>query len=127
DLTVQRGEIYGFLGPNGAGKTTTLRMLLGLIRPDAGTIRLFGRDPQSELPEALDGVAGFVETPHFYPYLSGRKNLELLAAFDGGGEASLIDELLALVDLARRADDRVSGYSQGMKQRLGVAASLLRD
>jgi ABC-2 type transport system ATP-binding protein len=127
DLTVDQGDVYGFLGPNGAGKTTTLRILLGLIRPDEGQARLFGRDPQRELPAALDGVAGFVETPYFYPYLSGRKNLELLAAFDRDGGRDRIDELLRLVDLQRRAGDRVGGYSQGMRQRLGVAASLLRD
>ena len=126
DLTVERGDVYGFLGPNGAGKTTTLRIMLGLIRPQAGEVRLFGRDPQHEIPEALDGVAGFVETPHFYPYLTGRKNLELLAAFDGGEAASRIDELLALVDLTGRARDKVGGYSQGMRQRLGLAASLIR-
>jgi ABC-2 type transport system ATP-binding protein len=126
DLTVERGDVYGFLGPNGAGKTTTLRIMLGLIRPQAGEVRLFGRDPQHEIPEALDGVGGFVETPHFYPYLTGRKNLELLAAFDGGEAASRIDELLALVDLTGRARDKVGGYSQGMRQRLGLAASLLR-
>jgi ABC-2 type transport system ATP-binding protein len=127
DLTVEPGDVYGFLGPNGAGKTTTLRILLGLIRPDGGRARLFGRDPQHELPEALDGVAGFVETPYFYPYLSGRKNLELLAAFDRDGGRSRIDQLLELVDLSGRADDRVGGYSQGMRQRLGVASSLVRD
>jgi len=127
DLTVEPGDVYGFLGPNGAGKTTTLRILLGLMRPDAGEARLFGRDPQHELPEALDGVAGFVETPYFYPYLSGRKNLELLAAFDRDGGRSRIDELLRLVDLSGRADDRVGGYSQGMRQRLGVASALVRD
>ena len=127
DLTVERGDVYGFLGPNGAGKTTTLRILLGLIRPDEGEARLFGRNPQTELPEALDGVGGFVETPAFYPYLSGRTNLELLAAFDRNGGADRIGELLALVDLTGRAQDRVGHYSQGMKQRLGVAASLLRD
>jgi ABC-2 type transport system ATP-binding protein len=127
DLTVHERDIYGFLGPNGAGKTTAMRILLGLLRPDAGTARLFGRDPQHELPEALDGVAGFVETPHFYPYLSGRTNMELLAAFDGGGGRRRIDELLELVELHDRADDRVGGYSQGMRQRLGIAAALLRD
>ena len=127
DLTVHERDIYGFLGPNGAGKTTAMRMLLGLLRPDAGTARLFGRDPQHELPEALDGVAGFVETPHFYPYLSGRTNMELLAAFDGGNGRGRIDELLELVELHHRADDRVGGYSQGMRQRLGIAVSLLRD
>jgi ABC-2 type transport system ATP-binding protein len=127
DLTVEPGDVYGFLGPNGAGKTTTLRILLGLIRPDSGEARLFGRDPQHELPEALDGVAGFVETPYFYPYLSGRKNLELLAAFDLDGGSARIDQLLELVDLRSRADDRVAGYSQGMRQRLGVASSLVRN
>ena len=126
DLTVERGDVYGFLGPNGAGKTTTLRIMLGLIRPGSGEVRLFGRDPQHEIPEALDGVAGFVETPHFYPYLTGRKNLELLAAFDGGAAASRVDETLDLVDLTRRAGDKVGGYSQGMRQRLGLAASLIR-
>jgi ABC-2 type transport system ATP-binding protein len=127
DLSVRAGDIYGFLGPNGAGKTTAMRILLGLLRPDAGAARLFGRDPQHELPEALDGVAGFVETPHFYPYLTGRKNLELFAAFDGGDGRRRIEELLELVDLRNRAGDRVGGYSQGMRQRLGLAASLLRD
>jgi ABC-2 type transport system ATP-binding protein len=127
DLTVRAGDIYGFLGPNGAGKTTAMRILLGLLRPDAGAAHLFGRDPQHELPEALDGVAGFVETPHFYPYLSGRKNLELFAAFDGGDGRGRIEELLELVELRGRAADRVGGYSQGMRQRLGLAASLLRD
>src|SRR2546425_10756835 len=119
DLTVGRGDVYGFLGPNGAGKTTALRILLGLIRPSAGTARLFGSDPQSELPDALDGVGGFVETPAFYPYLSGRKNLELLAAFDNDGGAARIDAPLELVDLSSRAGDRVGTYSQGMRQRLG--------
>jgi ABC-2 type transport system ATP-binding protein len=127
DLTVRAGEIYGFLGPNGAGKTTTLRILLGLIRPNTGSVRLFGRDPQTELPEALDGVAGFVETPHFYGYLSGRKNLELLAAYDGRDARSRIDDALSLVDLVVRARDRVATYSQGMRQRLGIASSLIRD
>jgi ABC-2 type transport system ATP-binding protein len=127
DLTVHQGDIYGFLGPNGAGKTTAMRILLGLLRPEAGSARLFGRDPQRELPEALDGVAGFVETPHFYPYLSGRKNMELFAAFDATNGQGKIDELLDLVELSGRAGDRVGGYSQGMRQRLGLAASLLRD
>jgi ABC-2 type transport system ATP-binding protein len=126
DLSVEHGDVYGFLGPNGAGKTTTLRMLLGLIRPDDGAVRLFGRDPHQDAPAALDGVAGFVEEPRFYPYLSGRKNLELLAAFDGGDARSTIDEALELVELGGRAADRVGGYSQGMRQRLGIAASLLR-
>jgi ABC-2 type transport system ATP-binding protein len=126
NLTVRPGQVYGYLGPNGAGKTTSLRMLLGLIRPTAGSVRLFGRDPMVDGARALDGVAGFVEEPRFYPYLSGRKNLELLAAFDGGDAPSRIDEVLALVELADRDRDRVGGYSHGMRQRLGIAAALLR-
>jgi len=126
DLTVEAGCVYGYLGPNGAGKTTSLRMLLGLIRPDAGVARLFGRDPLQEGAAALDGVAGFVEAPRFYPYLSGRRNLELMAALDGGDAADRIDGALATVDLADRQRDKVKGYSHGMKQRLGIAAALLR-
>jgi len=127
DLEVPAGAVYGFLGPNGAGKTTAMRMLLGLLRPDEGEVRLFGRDPQHELPAALDGVGGFVETPHFYPYLSGRKNLELFAALDGDGARARIEPALELVGLEDRSRDRVGGYSQGMRQRLGLAVSLLRD
>ena len=126
DLTVNTGDVYGYLGPNGAGKTTSLRMMLGLIRPTDGTVRLFGRDPQVTV-RALDGVAGFVEAPTFYPYLSGRRNLELLAAFDGGGAASRIEQALEVVELSHRQRDRVGGYSHGMRQRLGIAAALLRD
>jgi ABC-2 type transport system ATP-binding protein len=127
DLNVERGDVYGYLGPNGAGKTTSLRMLLGLIRPTAGSARLFGRDPLLEGAKALDGVAGFVEGPRFYPYLSGRKNLMLLADYDTPNSRSRIDEVLELVELRDRAKDRVGGYSHGMRQRLGIAASLLRQ
>src|SRR5437773_12237884 len=91
DLMVEPGDVFGYLGPNGAGKTTSLRMLLGLIRPTEGTARLFGRDPVLDGARALDGVAGFVEGPRFYPYLSGRKNLRLLADLDGGGSVDRID------------------------------------
>jgi ABC-2 type transport system ATP-binding protein len=126
DLTVERGDVYGYLGPNGAGKTTSLRMLLGLIRPTAGTAHLFGRDPVVLGRRALQGVAGFVEAPQFYPYLTGRKNLELCAAYDGGDARTLVDEMLVTVDLADRGGDRVGNYSHGMKQRLGIAAALLR-
>jgi ABC-2 type transport system ATP-binding protein len=127
DLTVERGDVFGYLGPNGAGKTTSLRMLLGLIRPTEGSAELFGRNPLEVGARALDGVAGFVEGPRFYPYLSGSKNLRLLADLDGGAPASRIDEVLDVVDLRDRAKDRVGGYSHGMKQRLGIAASLLRE
>jgi ABC-2 type transport system ATP-binding protein len=126
DLTVDNGDVYGYLGPNGAGKTTSLRMMLGLIRPTAGTVRLFGRDPLQTVA-ALHGVAGFVEAPTFYPYLNGRRNLELLAAYDGYGATSRIDQALDTVELADRAKDRVGGYSHGMRQRLGIAAALLRE
>jgi ABC-2 type transport system ATP-binding protein len=127
DLTVRRGDIYGFLGPNGAGKTTTLRMLLALVRSDAGSIRLFGRDLASDAVAALQGVAGFIEEPRLYSYLSGRANLELLAAFDRAGQGrATIDEVLELVELDDRADDRVGEYSQGMRQRLGIASCLVR-
>jgi len=126
DLTVQAGDVYGYLGPNGAGKTTSLRMMLGLIVPTEGSVRLFGRDPQAGVA-ALEGVAGFVEAPRFYPYLTGRRNLELLAAFDGGDAAERLPEALETVELTARAKDKVGGYSHGMRQRLGIAAALLRD
>src|SRR5881409_1064102 len=127
DLTVEPGDVFGYLGPNGAGKTTSLRMLLGLIRPTAGSASLFGRDPLVDGARALAGVAGFVEGPRFYPYLSGRKNLRLLADLDGGIPPARIDEVLGVVELRERAKDKVGGYSHGMRQRLGIAAALLRD
>ena len=127
ELTVERGDVFGYLGPNGAGKTTSLRMMLGLIRPTQGSVQLFGRDPLVEGAKALEGVAGFVEGPRFYPYLSGRRNLRLLADYDGGGSRSRVADVLELVELTERAGDRVGGYSHGMRQRLGIAASLLRE
>jgi ABC-2 type transport system ATP-binding protein len=126
DLEVRSGDVYGFLGPNGAGKTTTLRMALGLIVPTEGHVQLFGRDPMKEGARALQGVAGFVEAPRFYPYLSAGKNLELLAALDGDSAAGRIEEVLEIVELSDRVRHRVGGYSHGMRQRLGIAAALLR-
>lgn len=126
DVTVQTGDVYGYLGPNGAGKTTSLRMMLGLIRPTEGSVRLFGRDPMQSV-RALEGVAGFVEAPTFYPYLSARRNLEMLAAYDGGDAPSRVDAALDTVELSHRQRDRVGGFSHGMRQRLGIAAALLRD
>jgi ABC-2 type transport system ATP-binding protein len=126
DLNVRVGDVYGFLGPNGAGKTTTLRMALGLIVPTDGKVELFGKDPMRDGARALEGVAGFVEAPRFYPYLPARKNLELLAALDGGGARERIDEVLDVVELAPRAGHKVGGFSHGMRQRLGIAAALLR-
>jgi ABC-2 type transport system ATP-binding protein len=127
DLNVASGDVFGYLGPNGAGKTTSLRMLLGLIRPTSGAIELFGRDPLRVGVHALDGVAGFVEEPRFYPYLSGRRNLRLLADYDEPRTRKRVEEVLELVELRDRGNDRVGGYSHGMKQRLGIAASLLRS
>ena len=129
DITVKvaAGEVYGVLGPNGAGKTTFLRMLFGLIRPDAGTLRVFGRTWAEDGITTLDGVAGFIESPRFYPYLTGRQNLAGLALLDAGAGHDRIDEVLDVVELGDRAGDKVGGYSYGMRQRLGVAASLLRD
>jgi ABC-2 type transport system ATP-binding protein len=126
DLTVNSGDVFGYLGPNGAGKTTSLRMMLGLIRPTEGSVRIFGRDPQISVA-ALEGVAGFVEAPMFYPYLSGLDNLKLCAAFDGGDDRATIDEVLEIVELRDRSKDKVKGYSHGMRQRLGIASALLRS
>ena len=124
DLAVARGEVYGFLGPNGAGKTTTLRMLLGLIRPTAGAMRVLGRPPGD--PEGLARVGAMVEAPAFYPYLSGRDNLRVVARYAGVPEEGA-QAALELVELEARGGDRFGTYSQGMKQRLGVAAALLKD
>ncbi len=118
DLHVRVGSVHGLLGPNGAGKTTLLRMLFGLVRPDAGALRILGRR------HGLDGVAGFVESPRFYPYLTGYRSLEMLAAYDGTRQ---VDEALAAVGLADRAHEKTSRYSLGMRQRLGIAAALLRS
>ena len=126
DLTVEPGDVFGYLGPNGAGKTTSLRMFLGLIRPTTGSVELFGHDPLKEGAKALAGVAGFVEGPTFYPYFSGRRNLHLLADYDDPSSRSRVEEVLELVELRDRGKDRVGGYSHGMRQRLGIAAALLR-
>src|SRR5215212_2777921 len=123
-LTVRRGEVYGFLGPNGAGKTTTLRMLLGLIRPTSGVATVLGRSPGH--PESLARVGALVELPAFYPYLSGRDNLRVIARY-AGVPKKRIEEVFDLVDLTDRARDKFATYSLGMKQRLGVAAALLKD
>ncbi|HUK77215.1 MAG TPA: ABC transporter ATP-binding protein [Thermoleophilia bacterium] len=124
DLRVGEGEIYGFLGPNGAGKTTTLRMLLGLIRPTSGTATVMGHRPGE--PAGLAEIGALIETPAFYPYLSGRDNLRVLARMSGTA-FERIDETLAQVGLSSRADDKFKKYSLGMKQRLGVGAALLKD
>jgi ABC-type multidrug transport system ATPase subunit len=124
DLSVRRGEVYGFLGPNGAGKTTTLKMLLGLISPSSGEAVVLGEEPGS--PESLAGVGSLVESPAFYPYLSGRDNLRVLARYVGASRQR-VGEVLEEVELTSRAKDKFKKYSLGMKQRLGVAAALLKD
>jgi ABC-type multidrug transport system ATPase subunit len=123
-MQVQRGEVYGFLGPNGAGKTTTLRMLLGLVRPTSGSALVLGAQPGS--PASLARLGALIEGPTFYPFLSGRDNLRVLARYAGTPE-SRIEVVLDEVDLAARASDRFGTYSLGMKQRLGIAAALLKD
>lgn len=128
DLEVPGGGVFGFLGPNGSGKTTTIRCLLGLVHPTAGTSRLLGADSQSstELARVIRGVGSIVETPTMFPSFSGRTNLRLLAGLYGIGR-KVVDDALERVGLAARAGHRVRTYSLGMKQRLGIAAALLKD
>jgi ABC-2 type transport system ATP-binding protein len=123
-LRIRRGEVYGFLGPNGAGKTTTLRMLVGLIRPTAGTALVLGRQPGEA--EALGRIGSLVESPAFYPYLSGRDNLRVVARYCGLPETR-VDTALDEVGLLSRGRDRFGTYSLGMRQRLGVAAALIKE
>jgi ABC-2 type transport system ATP-binding protein len=127
DLDVPQGVVYGFLGPNGAGKTTTMRVLTGLIKPDAGHVELFGQRLRWLDRAPLFDVGALIESPSFYPYLSARRNLRVVAGTGRSPRAGRIDEVLQLVDLAARADDRFETYSLGMKQRLGIAAALLND
>lgn len=127
DLSVPEGVVYGFLGPNGAGKTTTMRLLTGLLHPDAGTIELLGSPFRRGDRQRLFRVGALIESPSFYPYLDGRQNLRALAATGAAVPVGRIEELLELVGLRERARDKVAGYSLGMKQRLGIAGALLSD
>jgi len=126
DLVVSSGGVHGFLGPNGSGKTTSIRVLLGLVRADAGEVRLLDRPVPAGLPEVIGSVGALVETPLFFPGFSGRRNLRLLAEV-AGVPHSRVEEVLEQVDLRDRAEDRFKGYSLGMKQRLGIAAALLKS
>jgi len=127
DLTVPTGVVYGFLGPNGAGKTTTMRLLTGLLRPDGGTIEMLGRPFSGSDRHRLFDVGALVESPSFYPYLSGKENLRALASAGPRTPRGRIDVVLEIVGLRDRASDKVSRYSLGMKQRLGIAGALLGD
>ena len=126
DFAVPEGGVFGFLGPNGAGKTTTIRCLLGLVAPTAGTCRLLGTDVGDQLHRVIGRVGAIVETPALFPTMSGRRNLELLGHLEGIGPRR-VGATLERVGLAERADDLVKRYSLGMRQRLGLAAALLKD
>ena len=126
DLDVPLGGVHGFLGPNGSGKTTTIRMLLGLIRADSGTMSIFGHEVPKRLPEVVGRVGAIVESPKFFPAFSGRKNLELLAEAIGRPR-SIVDQVLEQTSLGERGKDKYRTYSLGMKQRLAIAATLLKE
>jgi ABC-2 type transport system ATP-binding protein len=126
-LQVPAGGVFGLLGPNGSGKTTTMGLLLGLVRPTSGSVRLFGSDAPGVHQEDLRRMGAIVEAPAFYPYLSGRANLQFFQGLNRRGSRQEIDHLLGLVELSSRADSKFQTYSQGMKQRLGIAYALLGD
>ena len=126
-MEVPQGEVFGFLGPNGAGKTTTIAMLLGLVRPTAGSAELLGQDLRRGLGHALRRTGATIESPAFYPYLSGRDNLRVVARVLGGAAETRIDSVLEQVGLGLRGGDKFKVYSMGMKQRLALAAALLND
>ncbi len=127
NLEVHRGEVFGFLGPNGSGKSTTMCMMLGLIAPTSGNIEIFGLSVKSNLADILGKVGAVMESPGFYPYLSGWDNLKVFARISRNVTDNRMKDVLKLVDLADRAQDKFSGYSQGMKQRLAIACALLHD
>ena len=125
-FAVEEGQVFGFLGPNGSGKTTTIGMLVGIINPTGGSFQLFGASDPKGLLAARSRVGATLETPNFYPYMSGRDNLRIAAAIKGVGRPR-IEECLELVGLADRAKHRFATYSLGMKQRLALAATMLSD
>jgi ABC-type multidrug transport system ATPase subunit len=127
-FTVSRGDVFGFLGPNGAGKSTTIRCLLSLIKPDVGKIELFGKSYSNSRSEILSKIGSIIEKPDFYKYLSAQKNLEIFARISGASVSkSQIGEMLEFVGLAGRGGDKIGGFSHGMKQRLGIAQTLLHQ
>lgn len=126
NLSVQRGEVFGFLGPNGAGKTTTIGMILGLLHPTAGTVTVLGQPVTPDHTVSLRAVGALVGAPALFPYLSARDNLALVAKLDGPAAEERIASTLALVGLTEAADRKAGKYSTGMKQRLGLALALVR-
>ena len=127
EIEVCKGDVFGFLGPNGAGKTTVIRLVLGLIHPTSGHAEVCGHRVPGELQSALRHVGGFVDDPTFYPLMSARRNLRLLGSMTGPVSEERIDEVLEIVALDDRSEDRVGGFSHGMKQRLGIAQALLHS
>ena len=126
-LQIAPGQVFGFLGPNGAGKSTSIRMMMDLVRPTAGVVRLFDRPVNSDTAVLAEKVGALVEGASFYEYLTGRKNLEILGRTHGSYDGARVQALLEQVGMAGRADRKVTGYSTGMRQRLGIAAALLHD
>jgi ABC-2 type transport system ATP-binding protein len=130
DLSIdaKHGDVYGFLGPNGSGKSTTIRLMLGLVKPDAGQIEIFGKNLSKHRHEVLSKTGALIEKPDFYEYLSAERNLQMLVRYGGFQvEKHRIEEVLELVGLKERAKSRVGTYSKGMKQRLGIAQAILHD
>lgn len=125
DFTVEQGDVFGFLGPNGAGKSTTIRMMLGLVRPSGGSVRVFGHDVWRDRVRALTKVGAIVESPGLYKYLTGKQNIELFSDMSGGVKPEAVQRILERVGLADRASDKVKNYSFGMMQRLGIAQALV--
>lgn len=126
-LRVEQGDIYGFLGPNGAGKTTSIRMMLGLITPSSGDVRILGRDVRRDFKRAIRPVGAMIEGPAFYGFLSARKNLEVFGRIAGNVSKERIDTVLDQVGLSRRSGHRVDTFSKGMRQRLGIGLALLEQ
>ncbi|ERI92461.1 putative bacitracin ABC transporter, ATP-binding protein BcrA [Clostridiales bacterium oral taxon 876 str. F0540] len=122
---VKEGEVYGFLGPNGSGKTTTIRMIVGLIKPNSGNIRINGYDVQKQFVKAVSSVGCIVENPDMYLDFTGRENLNIFAKLYGNVDSKRIDEVVEIIGLKDRIDDKVKKYSLGMKQRLGLGQALL--
>lgn len=127
NMSIEKGDIYGFLGPNGAGKTTTLKLMLGFLVPDDGDILINGTSVVNEKEQVLEKVGAIIETPKFYDGLTGRKNLEIIANLYGRQAMDRIDEVLRIVEMENAADKKVKEYSLGMKQRLGIARAFLND